>query len=65
MYFNHELFIQKFKEQQVPMSYLAEVAKVSRTTIWQLLHHEVKNIQIDSLRRLEMALLIEKGGLLL
>lgn len=65
MFFNHDLFIDKFKEQQVPIRFLSEISKVNVSTIHKLLHRENINIQIDSLRRIEKALLIEKGGLLL
>jgi predicted HTH domain antitoxin len=65
MYFNHDLFIAKFQEQNVSIRFLSEVSRINLSTIWKLLHRENINIQIDSLRRLEKTLLIEKGGLLL
>lgn len=65
MHFNHKLFILKFKEQEVSIVFLSKVSKVNRSTICRLLNKENINIQIDNLRRLEKALLIDKGGLLL
>lgn len=65
MNFNHELFKSKFQEQNVSIRFLAQVSKVNTATIWKLLNNETINIRIDGLRRIEKALLIEKGGLLL
>lgn len=65
MCFNHDLFIQEFQKQGVSMRFLSECSKINLSTIWKLLHRENINIQIDSLRKLEKTLLIEKGGLLL
>ena len=65
MHFNHRLFIEKFREQEVTVIFLAKISKVNRSTICRLLKNEHINIQIDCLRKLEKALLIDKGGLLL
>lgn len=64
MSFNHELFKSKFESQKVSIRFLSEVSKTNSSTVWKLLHGENINIRIDVLRRLEKALLIEKGGLL-
>lgn len=65
MNFNHELFIDKFKKEEVSICFLSKVSKVSKTTIWFLLNRQEIDIGIKTLRSLEKALLIEKGGLLL
>lgn len=65
MNFNYDLFINKFKEQEVSACFLSKVSGVNKSTIHKLMNKDSVDIGIKTLRSLEKALLIEKGGLLL
>lgn len=62
--FDYEKFVFEYGKIKYSKHVFSIISGVSLTTIHNILNRSLENMTIETLRRLEKALKIEKGGLL-